>query len=251
MLNWASEARTFPDSYWRQPVPWIFDCWGPQFSQWETLLLRHKITTAFFTSKAATQHFGCRIPGLRTHWLPEACDPDRYSFDVPLEHRHHGVLELGRRWSSLHERIRGPLHSAGIRHLYSDERGRKTLFADLSSLQAGLADTAVMLCFPRSITHPDSAGGVETLTQRYLEAIASGCLVVGHAPEELIDLFGFNPVIPLDAEGPALHLLHILGSLPAYQGFVARAHARLLQVGTFSIRARQLLTALDCLTADT
>jgi hypothetical protein len=63
VLSWASDARTFPDSYWREPVPWIFDCWEPQFPRWEKLLLRHRIRLAFFSSRAAASHFS---GGLRT-----------------------------------------------------------------------------------------------------------------------------------------------------------------------------------------
>jgi hypothetical protein len=244
VLSWASDARTFPDSYWREPVPWIFDCWQPQFRQWERLLRRHRVRTAFFSARAAAQHFAARVPGLRTYWVPEACDPERYSWCRPLALRSRGVLELGRRWSWLHERIRDPLQRAGVSHLYSDESGGKALFADVATLYEGLGDTAVMLCFPRSITHPAAAGGVETLTQRYLEAIGSGCLVVGHAPQELVDLFGFDPVVHLNARDPAGHLLAVLGDLASHQGLVERARQRLREVGTFECRARTIVAAL-------
>jgi hypothetical protein len=245
VLSWASDARTFPDSYWRQPVPWIFDCWEPQFPQWERLLRRHKISIAFFSSRSTTKYFASRIQGLQAHWIPEACDPERFEWERPLANRSCGVLELGRKWTALHERIREPLRSAGIRHLYSDPRGSRALFPHVGDLRRGLGETAIMLCFPRSITHPESAGCVETFTQRYLEAIGSGCLVVGRAPAELVELFGFDPMIRLDDSDPGAHLLRILADLPSYQWMVDKARLRLLEVGTFEVRARDMLEVLD------
>jgi hypothetical protein len=244
VLSWASEARTFPDSYWREPVPWIFDCWGPQFADWERLLTRHRIRTAFFSARQAARHFKKRVAGLQAHWIPEACDPQLYLWRKPLADRRCQVLELGRKWAWLHERIRDPLARAGVPHRYSDLSGGKALFPDLAALLAGLGDTAIMLCFPRSVTHPEAAGGVETMTQRYLEGMASGCLIVGQSPRELIDLFGFDPVVPLQPDNPAQHLLEIIGRLSSYQALVCRARARLLELGTFAQRADSILSLL-------
>ena len=245
VLSWASEARTFPDSYWREPVPWIFDCWEPQFAAWERLLIRHRVQTAFFSARQAAAYFSERIAGLRTHWLPEACRPELYAGQRPLIERECVVLELGRKWNRLHERIREPLARAGIRHLYSDPGGGKMLFTDLSALISGLGNSAIMLCFPRSTTHPAEAGRIETMTQRYLEGIASGCLIVGRAPRELVDLFGFDPVVPLRMDEPLQHLLEIIGQLPQFQEQVQRAHRRLLEVGTFAQRAEAMLKVLN------
>ena len=53
--------------------------------------------------------------------------------------------------------------------------------------------------FPCSLTHPERSGPVETVTHRYFESMASKCLIIGHAPRELIDLFGYNPAIEMQA----------------------------------------------------
>ena len=244
VLSWASDARMFPDSYWREPVPWIFDCWEPQFAKWERLLRRHRVATAFFSSKTATKHFSRRIPQLKSYWIPEACDPTLFTWQKPLTSRAIAVLELGRKWSRIHERIRGPLERAGVRHVHSGPGDGKALFPEVSAMYEALGDTAVMICYPRSVTHPESAGAVETLTQRYLEAIGSGCLAMGKAPAELVELFGFDPVLRLSDEDPAKHLLSVLRDLARHQEHVDRARARLLEVGTFSARAKEMLGLL-------
>jgi hypothetical protein len=151
------------------------------------------------------------------------------------------VVEFGRKLAEVHRAVRDPLLHAQIRHLHSDARGGKSLFPTVEAMYAALGDTAVMLCFPRSMTHPEIAGNVETLTQRYLEAIGSGCLAVGRSPRELVDLFGFDPVVALDMRDPADHLLRILRARGDFQAHVERARSRLLEVGTFDRRARDIL----------
>ena len=47
------------------------------------------------------------------------------------------------------------------------------------------------------MTQPEVAGDIETLTQRYWECMFSRMVMVGHAPQELIDFIGYNPVIEL------------------------------------------------------
>jgi hypothetical protein len=40
------------------------------------------------------------------------------------------------------------------------------------------------------------------MTNRYLQSMASKCLIVGHAPKEMIELFGYNPVVEIDWKAP-------------------------------------------------
>src|SRR5262245_1835740 len=190
VVTWASHATLFGPTFFHEVIPWIFDCWGPQFDRWEGLLRRHRIRTVFFSARSAGEHFAARIPGLEAHWLPEACDPARFSPGKPLAQRALHVLEMGRKRAPVHERIRPALEKAGKRHLYSTVE-RPKIFETHGDLHGALADNVVCLCFPKTMTHPQSAGGVETMTQRYLEAIASGAIAAGACPAELKDLFGF------------------------------------------------------------
>ena len=57
----------------------------------------------------------------------------------------------------------------------------------------GLAPSKVSVCFPCNVTHPQRCGDTETMTQRYLQSMASKCLIIGHAPAEMTALFGLQP----------------------------------------------------------
>ena len=46
----------------------------------------------------------------------------------------------------------------------------------------GLARSRVSICVPSSVTHPERAGDIETMTIRYLQSMVSKCVVLGRAP---------------------------------------------------------------------
>jgi hypothetical protein len=97
--------------------------------------------------------------------------------------------------------------------------------------------------FPRSITQPEMAQGIETLTQRYWECMLSRILMVGHAPKELTDLVGYNPVIELDMEHDLEQIESILDDIanPVYQELVDRNRETALRMGSWDIRMKQVM----------
>ena len=244
-LSWASDAPAFPDAFWCELVPWIFDCWGPEYPEWEALLRRHRVRLAFFTARTSAEHFAKTIPGLRTHWLPEAQELSLLRPSKKLVERSVQVFEMGRKMQQVHEKIREPLRQAGKKHLFDAPGKHASVIPTLDLLYQTMGDSAIVMCYPKAMTNPAGAGGVETLTQRYLETMGSGALVVGHCPKELEDLFGFNPVVELSADDPAKHLLEILGSLDKYQDLADRARAKVNEVGGFDPRAAEMLRLID------
>jgi len=243
-MCWGWDSMAFPDALWRTLIPWCFDCWGPEYARWEAAFRRHRVPLAFFSARQCAEHFANAIPEMETIWLPEACDPKRYSPELPLAQRSLHVLELGRKLEAVHSKIATPLRAMNAKHVFSLDGANTVLFKGLDALYKGLGDTVIGLCYPKVLTHPDKAGGVETMTQRYLEFIGSGCLAVGTSPREIVELFGFDPVITLDMNDPARQIISILGDLPRWQAHADRSRARLLEVGTFDARARAMLGVL-------
>lgn len=54
------------------------------------------------------------------------------------------------------------------------------------------------------------------MTQRYLQSMVSKCLVMGHAPKEMVSLFGYDPVVEADMDNPVGQLLSVLDNLDAF-----------------------------------
>jgi hypothetical protein len=93
-------------------------------------------------------------------------------------------------------------------------------------------------------THPENAGNLETLTQRYWEAMLSRCLIVGRAPKELTDLIGYNPVVDVDWNAPEDQLTHILSHIADYQGFVNKNYTVALKYASWDNRIKQVKSIL-------
>jgi hypothetical protein len=236
-----SESRTLPFSYWTEIIPYCFDCWPPHYSRWESFFRRHRVRLAFFSARQSAVHFINEIPEMASVWLPEATDPTEYSPARPLIERDVDVLELGRKHELYHVRITGALEYAQKSHKYVQYMGM-SVFPGKTGFVEGLGRSRISICFPCSETNPERAVTVETVTHRYFESIASKCLILGHAPKELIDLFGYNPVIEVAWGSEFEQIRSLLNNIATYQEFVERNYERLLEVGTWESRIAMILS---------
>ena len=243
-LSWASDRDIFPAGFMYRIVPWIYDCWPPYWDRWESLLRRHAVRLAFFSSRQAAEEFGRRLPGTSCRWIPEAVDPDSYDPTRPLRMRSTDVLELGRRSEQVHRRLEPALRNRGLTHEFQVP-GAPRRYPTLRDLRAALAHARVLVCLPKTMTHPDAAGGLETATHRYFEGMASGCVLVGHCPAELRELWGFDPVVPIDPRAPERAVMGVLETIDDHQRLVDRNLRRLREVGTWSHRAESMVSAIE------
>lgn len=236
--------RFFPIIYGAQTIPLAHDCWEPQYDRWVAFLRNAGIRRAFFTARQAAEAMAERVPGLQAEWLPEGIELGLFTPDRPLTVRSIDILELGRRSERFHQVIRAHCEERGYRHLYQ-RSSHELVFATREAFREGMPDTKLLICFPSSLTNPERSGTVETMTLRYLEGMACKSVILGHAPRELIDLFGYNPVIeadPADFTGQVDRLLRNIGE---HTNLVERNFARLHEVGTWDIRIRDLLRRLS------
>jgi hypothetical protein len=146
-----------------------------------------------------------------------------------LESRGIDVAEVGRRFDEFHKQITGKLGNRV--HAFQDFGELKTR----AELRDQFAEAKISVCFPRSVTHPERAQGVETVTHRYFESMASGCIVFGHCPAELEHLFGYNPVIEMDGN-PIEQIQEILGSVGNYQWLVSKNLETISRLGFWDHR---------------
>lgn len=242
-LMGPAEYRLFPVSYCAEVILYCYDCWPSNYARWEALFKRNKIKLAFFSARQSAERFAQRLPEMISVWMPEATNPREYNGTQPLQNRNIDVLEMGRRYDIYHRRITDALKERGRVHLYEPVKGQ-IIFPTKRALIDGLADSKISICFPGSLTSPERCGDVETLTHRYLESIASKCLVLGRCPDELADLFGYNPVIEADLNNPIGQLEDLLSRLVEFGELTERNYRRLLEVGTWEVRARAIVEAV-------
>ncbi|HEV2484002.1 MAG TPA: glycosyltransferase [Terracidiphilus sp.] len=238
-----SESRIVPISCWNEIIPYCFDCWPDLYERWMSFFKRHRVRIALFSARQSARHFAGVLPNMRSVWVPEACDPLEYCSSKSWLERNIDVLELGRRYDYFHSRIREPLAEANRVHLFEQVKG-KIIFPDRDGLVDGYARSKISICFPCSQTHPERSGSIETVTLRYFESMASKCIILGRAPQELIDLFGYNPVIEVRDGHEFEQIESLLNSPDSCHDLVELNYRRLMEVGTVKSRVEQILDIL-------
>lgn len=108
-----------------------------------------------------------------------------------------------------------------------------------------MGNAKVTIALPRSITQPEIAGDIETLTQRYWECMFSRMVMVGHAPQELIDFIGYNPVIELrDNISPEELIADVIEHIEDYQVLVDKNRETAEKQGSWDVRMKWLMSEL-------
>jgi hypothetical protein len=170
--------------------------------------------------------------------VPEGITPGDYFLAFTPE-RDIDVLQLGRRFDKYHRMIAPDLEKRGKNYLYEKQPGTVVFPTRLDYVE-GLMRTKISICAPMSVTNPDRAGGIETMTVRYLQSMLSRCLIVGHAPAEMIQLFGYNPLIEIDYRDPAGQLLGLLDRLKDYEELIEKNYRAVREHHTWSSRWQQI-----------
>ncbi|MBR4118723.1 MAG: glycosyltransferase [Bacteroidales bacterium] len=205
----------WPYMYNHEIIPIIWDCWPKYHRELLNSIKRNKIQTIFCTSSQTRDLIKKDLPYVNSFWIPEGIDIKAYKMGSNLKDRKIDILELGRKLEWVHNGIKEFNKDSKYNHLYS--QSNKLLFKDFEELTDGLANAKITICYPRCDTHPEIAGNIETLTQRYWECMLSGTLIVGRAPKELIDFCGYNPVVELSSNKFEIELENILNNIENYQ----------------------------------
>lgn len=196
---------------------YLFDVWPATFPFFEYFFQRMKFRNVFLSSKSATLYFNKRIALTRFHWMPEGIDVTSYFF-VDYSKKDIDILQFGRKYEEVHQDIVG--RNEKFSYLY--QKGSDKLFSTNAGFKQALARTKVSLCFPATVTHPEKAGGISTMTARYLQSMASKCLVVGLMPDEMKELFDYMPMVEIDLDNPYEHLERILEHYESYYELIER-----------------------------
>ena len=209
---------------------YLFDAWPSTHSFIKRFTGDYDIKNLFVSSLQATEMlnklFGKRI----CCWAPEGIYPPDYKSYTP-EEKNIDVAAIGRKWPEHHDAIVSILAKNNILYKYSTPG--TMVFPDHSSLIEGLARTKISICFPANVTNPERTGGIETMTNRYLQSMVSKCLVIGKAPSEMIQLFGYNPVIEVDMTDPAGQISQILANFGSYEALIEKNYSEVVSNHTW------------------
>ena len=222
----------YPDYMFYEVIPIIWDCWPHVRQTTRDYFELYHVKTAIFTSSQTADIFRVEYPRMNILAITEGIDTKTYYPGKSLTKRSLDLLEFGRDNHIFKSEIEG------ISHLRSKQG--KRLFETNRDLITALSDTKVAITLPKSITDPDYAKGIETLTQRYWECMLSCIVMVGHAPKELVDLIGYNPVVEIDMMHAEEQIIDILSNVGDYQMLVDKNRDIALQMGDWNIRMKKI-----------
>lgn len=217
---------------------YLFDAWQSTHDQIRHFVDFFKIDYVFISSSAASESLKLKLGKSNVYWIPEGINPDEYK-SYTNEEKSIDVLALGRKYDNYHHLIVNYLQTQNKVYLYEKFKG-EIIFPTREEFIEGLGRSKISICFPSSITHPDRAGGIQTMTIRYLQSMVSKCLVVGNAPEEMIELFGYNPVIEVDMQNPIEQLLSIIDNFNDYVPLIEKNYKMVTENHTWRCRWNQI-----------
>lgn len=207
-------------------VPMLWDVWPHSWENIYDNIKRFNITTVFVTVRSFSEKLNHDL-NIHAHWIPEGIETSYYQRGEDLDRRGHNILEIGRKHPEYHAMLES-MKNYGLLDNYQTSKTNQdgTLdpkdlaFPNFLDLTSALPHYKVMVTFPQCDSNPQRAGELETLTQRYWEAMLSRCVMIGRAPKELIDLIGYNPVVNVDWAQPAEQLQAVLNHISDYQDLV-------------------------------
>ena len=229
---------SFPDYARYEVVPMFWDCWPRYFEMTCEWLRKHQVKTAIFSSRMTAERMQERFPEMRVIWCSEAVDGSVYQKGKLLKDRTIDLLEFGRSNEKVLQ-----TEALSLNHVCTKQNG-KFIYTNEQLYQA-MGDAKVTIALPRSMTQPEMAGDIETLTQRYWECMFSRLVMVGHAPQELVDFIGYNPVIELREDISAEALIRdVLEHIDDYQELVDKNRKTAQRLGSWDVRMKWLMEEL-------
>ncbi len=236
----------FPDYTRYEVVPMFWDCWPCYFDKTCEWLRKHGVKTAVFSSRQVAERMHKVFPDMNIIWCAEAVDGTVYTKGKQLADRQIDLLEFGRSNRRIFDTAKLEQTDGGeklLNHVCTRQNG-KFVYTN-EQLYEAMGNAKVTITLPRSMTDPDVAGDVETLTQRYWECMFSRMVMVGHAPQELVDFIGYNPVVELRDDVTAESMIKdVLLHIDDYQELVDRNRRVAEEKGTWNVRMKWLMEQL-------
>ena len=235
---WTIEFDTFPDYALYEVIPFFWDVWPENFEKTFAWLKRHEVKTAIFTSSQVAEMVRVRFPDMNVLAVTEGIDVENYSAGKQIKDREIDFLEYGR---NIDRAVKYSLE--GLNVVRGQKDGKNLLTS--KQLLASLQNAKIVVAYTKKWTNPEQAGDIDTLTQRYWECMLSGCIMIGHAPKELVDLIGYNPVIEVDREKPDEQLMNVLANITDYQDLADRNRTSAIKYGDWKYSMQRVMSFLQ------
>jgi len=233
-------SRSFPYMFFSKGnILYLFDAWPDTFDLIRQIVRSYNIKILFISSKDSAERLQALIPGISVIWCPEGIRDKSYKAS-DYQMKDIDILQLGRKYDLWHERVVHKLYESGITYLYEKVKG-EVIFKSRDEFIDGLGRSKISVCFPKSLTHSNLSGGITTMTNRYLQSILSRCLILGEIPDEMKELFGYDPGVKVDMNDPAGQVVDILKNFPNYIPLIEKNYNECLRNHSWQSRWLRIL----------
>ncbi len=218
----------------RRRYIYLFDAWKHHHDLIEKAVRVCRLDGVFLSSSQAVKDFQKRKLTVSCQWIPEGIDVHQYSFN-PYCEKDIDVLQFGRLWDWYHQEIKDALIQSKKKYVFHLGGGR-FVFKTRQDFIQGLARSKISICIPSNIGRPNFEDNYSTMTNRYLQSMAAKCLIVGFMPDEMKELFAYNPIIEIDRSDPSGQLLEILANFQKYEPLVEKNYEVVCREHTWAKR---------------
>ncbi len=213
--------RSFPHMFFSSGnILYLFDAWPGTYELIEKIVSAYNVRILFVSSKVSRDNLSVLLPGTEVRWCPEGCKVEIYK---PLDYslKDIDVVQIGRKYDLWHDKVVDELAGLNISYLYEKIKG-KSAFKGRENFLSGLGRSRISVCFPKSVTHPAESGGLDIMSNRYLQSMASKCLILGAMPEEMKELFSYDPVVPANMNDPVGQIEEILRNYDDFEPLIEK-----------------------------
>ena len=190
------------------------------------------ISVLFVTHPDCAEELDSLIESCRVYYIPEGADPEGYQSDAP---KTIDLIAFGRK--------NYPHHNALLEELDPKIVYQCGWLDTRQDFLDALAASKISINFPRNMTEDNCE--IEMLTMRYFQAMGTKSIILGHCPKLLKDLFGYDPVIPVDMQNPGAQVQNILDHYEDYLPMIEKNYQSFIQAHTFSHRWSQMKQLLE------
>ena len=234
----------YPHYLHYQIIPMLWDTWPKEQPRLFHDLRMLKCPLVLVSSRQMAERIQTELC-IKSLWVPEGIDPKGFLCGKNLADRSIDIYELGRQHPLYHKELieakKQSLLKTWKGNTYgTDGRLLKLACKTTDELKATISESKIVVCFPKTDTDPEGSGKIETLTQRYWEAMLSRSLILGRAPQELIDFIGYNPVIEVNWNAPQRQIAEILHDISSYQSLVERNYDTACQKASWDGRMEKI-----------
>ena len=227
--------RSFPHMFLSAyNILYLFDAWPGTYKLIEKIVRAYNIKLLFVSAKDSRDNLAKLLPGTDVLWCPEGCKVEIYR-STDYSSKDIDVLQMGRKYNLWHNMVVDELARLNISYLYEKTKG-ELVFKSREDFLSGLSRSKISVCFPKSVTHIMESGGLDTMTNRYLQSMASKCLILGTMPEEMKEFFGYDPVIRVDMNDPVGQVQELINNYNNYKTLIERNYKECIENHTWTNR---------------